>query len=147
MSELDQCENCGHNIGKLEKSFVWKESVVCAECFQRLKQIDEIAPSEPEEMSIPASEFEKPLPPAVEVSTWSPKEAALLERAQRDRKKQNIGEDSKPMPSAIKSLIVVGIFVWILGGLFLGTGIGWLGVGLTAIGLIGWVVWVATGKK
>jgi hypothetical protein len=88
MSELDPCENCGHIIGKLEKSFVWKESVVCAECFQRLKQIDEIDPSEPEEMSIPASEFEKPLPPAVEVSTWSPKEAALLERAERDRRKR-----------------------------------------------------------
>ena len=34
---LRKCENCGATIGKLEKSYVFEDHVVCGECNQRLK--------------------------------------------------------------------------------------------------------------
>jgi hypothetical protein len=32
------CENCGHEIGKLEKAYVYEGHVVCSQCFSKLKQ-------------------------------------------------------------------------------------------------------------
>lgn len=36
-AKLETCENCGRTIGKLEKSYVFEDHVVCCECHQRLK--------------------------------------------------------------------------------------------------------------
>jgi ribosome-binding protein aMBF1 (putative translation factor) len=33
---LENCENCGRAIGKLEMAHVWSERVVCRECHTRL---------------------------------------------------------------------------------------------------------------
>lgn len=33
---METCENCGRAIGQLETPFIWRESVVCAECHARL---------------------------------------------------------------------------------------------------------------
>jgi len=34
---LQKCENCGATIGKLEKSYLFEDHVVCGECHQKLK--------------------------------------------------------------------------------------------------------------
>ena len=34
---LEKCANCGRAIGKLEKSYLFEDHVVCGECHQRLK--------------------------------------------------------------------------------------------------------------
>ncbi len=39
------CENCGRQIGKLETPMVWKERVVCGDCYGRLSAS---APNKPE---------------------------------------------------------------------------------------------------
>ncbi len=31
------CGNCGHEIGKLEKSYIYKGNIVCSECYTKLK--------------------------------------------------------------------------------------------------------------
>ncbi len=33
-----QCENCGHEIGKLEKTYVHDGHLVCSQCYSKLKQ-------------------------------------------------------------------------------------------------------------
>ncbi len=44
---MDSCDNCGRNIGKLEKSHIWRgENTVCANCLATLQQ--QAAPSEDE---------------------------------------------------------------------------------------------------
>ncbi len=35
-NNLEVCENCGRQIGKLEKSMIWEEHVVCRECRDHL---------------------------------------------------------------------------------------------------------------
>ena len=32
----EECENCGHIIGKLEQPMVWNDSMVCTDCHARL---------------------------------------------------------------------------------------------------------------
>ncbi len=36
-SELEKCANCGRDIGKLEKTHVFKDNTVCVDCYPRLK--------------------------------------------------------------------------------------------------------------
>ena len=36
MRAVDNCENCGRTIGKLEQPYVWRKHVVCAECHGHL---------------------------------------------------------------------------------------------------------------
>jgi|GEM_PF-2608810 predicted RNA-binding Zn-ribbon protein involved in translation (DUF1610 family) len=33
-----QCENCGHEIGRLEKAYLYEGHVVCSQCYLKLKQ-------------------------------------------------------------------------------------------------------------
>jgi len=33
-----QCENCGHEIGKLERAYVHDGHIVCSQCYLKLKQ-------------------------------------------------------------------------------------------------------------
>jgi hypothetical protein len=35
---LDECDNCGRKIGKLETPHVWRQGVVCGECHARLSR-------------------------------------------------------------------------------------------------------------
>lgn len=37
-AEIEICANCDRAIGRLETPMVWQESIVCAECFNRLGQ-------------------------------------------------------------------------------------------------------------
>src|SRR5690349_9672466 len=36
MKAVENCENCGRAIGRLEQPFLWRTHVVCAECHARL---------------------------------------------------------------------------------------------------------------
>ena len=36
MKAVENCENCGRVIGKLEQPYAWRKHVVCAECHARL---------------------------------------------------------------------------------------------------------------
>ncbi len=42
-SELEKCANCGRDIGRLEKTHVFKDNTVCAECYPRLKSQEQKA--------------------------------------------------------------------------------------------------------
>lgn len=42
LSGLEKCANCGRDIGKLEKTYVFKNSTICAECYPRLKSQEQI---------------------------------------------------------------------------------------------------------
>lgn len=39
---LQKCANCGATIGKLEKSYLFEDHVVCGECHQKLKNQQQI---------------------------------------------------------------------------------------------------------
>lgn len=42
-NQLEECANCGRTIGKLETANVFKDSVVCSECYARLAPTIEYA--------------------------------------------------------------------------------------------------------
>lgn len=47
-NNLEVCENCGRPIGKLEKSMIWEEHLVCRECRDHLVytlQSDSVRPT------------------------------------------------------------------------------------------------------
>lgn len=46
MSE-ETCGNCHRLIGALEEGFVWKDNIVCRECYERLSDAERPAPSTP----------------------------------------------------------------------------------------------------
>ncbi len=35
---LEQCQNCGSSIGKLERAFVFNNNIVCSECYAKLNK-------------------------------------------------------------------------------------------------------------
>ncbi len=50
--ELETCLNCGAKIGQLETPHLWKEQIVCGQCWKRL--------CENQNGQIPSSEFRQP---------------------------------------------------------------------------------------
>ena len=40
MPPKETCANCDRIVGRLEDVFVWKDSTVCSECYQRLSAAD-----------------------------------------------------------------------------------------------------------
>jgi len=58
----ETCENCGREIGKLEKAYLWQNHVVCADCNARLAaQSEEAPPPQPASPREPEPETEKTL--------------------------------------------------------------------------------------
>ncbi len=42
LQEMKECANCGQAIGKLEKSYVFENNIVCSECYKRLNDENQI---------------------------------------------------------------------------------------------------------
>ena len=42
-AQLEQCANCERTIGKLETAHVWKQAIVCTDCFRRLSKAEPVA--------------------------------------------------------------------------------------------------------
>jgi rubrerythrin len=40
----EKCANCGRRIGNLETPFVWQASIVCVECYERLRREEQLKP-------------------------------------------------------------------------------------------------------
>jgi len=56
-SAPETCENCGREIGKLEKAYLWQDHVVCADCHARLAaQSAETPPPQPASSREPETE-------------------------------------------------------------------------------------------
>ena len=53
MPAAERCANCQRLIGALEEAFVWKDNIVCSECYKKLSAVDkpaarkEPAPAQP----------------------------------------------------------------------------------------------------
>jgi hypothetical protein len=87
---LNYCKNCGRLIGDLETPYVWRDSVVCATCFNRL------SPSEFE--TLPTVAGQSPMNPV----SFAPPPPPIA--ASPRRKESGVGR------TILLQLVVFGMF-------------------------------------
>jgi hypothetical protein len=102
--KTETCENCGATIGALETPYLWQESTVCVECYERLSRR---APAATETVSPPTPRTER-FDTDVRPSTWSPMKAALLEQSRGERSDSNNATLARRIAAFGALLVIAG---------------------------------------